>query len=168
MAALSSQDLRAALGQFATGVAVVATRDAEGRPLGLTINSFSSVSLTPPLVLWSLAHRSRLMPLFEQATHFAVSILAAPQLGLSEHFAHFQPADEQWRNVAWRPGMGGSPVLEGALAWFECRTSARHVEGDHTIFIGSVEACGRTENATAPLIFHGGRYYTEWPLEARK
>ncbi|WP_395142586.1 flavin reductase family protein [Schlegelella aquatica] len=157
----SSLQFRQALGMFATGVTVVTARDADGRLIGLTANSFNSVSLEPPLVLWSLALRAGSMPVFARGSHYAINILAADQVELAERFASKNV--DRFAGVAWRPGLAGAPVLEGAAAVFECFNRSQYEEGDHVIFVGEVEHCTRREGAS-PLIFHGGRYYTELPL----
>lgn len=146
---------------FATGVTVVTARDADGRLIGLTANSFNSVSLEPPLVLWSLALRAGSMPVFARGSHYAINILAADQVELAERFASKNV--DRFAGVAWRPGLAGAPVLEGAAAVFECFNRSQYEEGDNVIFVGEVEHCTRREGAS-PLIFHGGRYYTELPL----
>lgn len=149
---------------FATGVTVVTARDADGRLIGLTANSFNSVSLEPPLVLWSLALRAGSMPVFARGSHYAINILAADQVELAERFASKNV--DRFAGVSWRPGLAGAPVLEGAAAVFECFNRSQYEEGDHVIFVGEVEHCTRREGAS-PLIFHGGRYYTELPLGPR-
>ena len=157
----SAQQFRAALGMFATGVTIVTALDREGRPTGITANSFNSVSLAPPLVLWSLARAAASMAVFEQGSHYAINILAADQKELAERFS--RRAANRFAGVAFRPGAGGAPVLEGAAAVFECRNRSRYQEGDHVIFVGEVEHCEHRAGAQ-PLIFHGGRYFTELPL----
>ena len=151
---LDSLALRAALGQYATGVAVVTTLDAEGRPAGLTVNSFASVSLDPPLVLWSLAQTSACMQAFKSCHHFAVNVLAVDQVELSNRFA--LAGYDKFGGIVWTPGLDGVPLLDGCCARFECRSHARHPGGDHVIFIGRVERFAQEERA--PLVFHGGRY----------
>jgi flavin reductase (DIM6/NTAB) family NADH-FMN oxidoreductase RutF len=153
---------RAALGMFATGVTIVTARNAEGLPVGLTANSFNSVSLSPPLVLWSLARSAGSMPAFERGSHYAINILAADQRALAERFASKVVVD-RFSGVAFREGAGGAPILEGSAAVFECFNRSRYEEGDHVIFVGEVERCGRRTGAQ-PLIFHGGRYFAELPL----
>lgn len=145
--------LRNALGQYATGVAVVTTLNGDGQPIGLTVNSFASVSLDPPLVLWSLALTSACLPAFEKCSHFAVNVLTADQVALSNRFAKM--GIDKFADLAWTPGLGGAPVLPNC-ALFECRNETRHVGGDHLIFIGRVERFAHTE--APPLIFHAGRY----------
>jgi len=157
----SSLEFRAALGMFATGVTVVTARGADGAPVGLTANSFNSVSLSPPLVLWSLSRRAGTMPAFRAGSHYAINILAADQHALAERFAG--PARERFTGVAFRDGSAGAPVLEGAAAVFECFNRSRYDEGDHVIFVGEVEQCSHRAGAQ-PLIFHGGRYFSELPL----
>ena len=157
----SNADFRAALGMFATGVTIVTARAADGAPVGLTANSFNSVSLKPPLVLWSLARSAGSMPAFERGSHYAINILAADQHALAERFA--SKAADRFADVAFREGAGGAPVLEGAAAVFECFNRSRYEEGDHVIFVGQVERCASRPGAQ-PLIFHGGRYFTELPL----
>jgi flavin reductase (DIM6/NTAB) family NADH-FMN oxidoreductase RutF len=156
------QQFRAALGMFATGVTIVTVRDASGAPIGLTANSFNSVSLEPPLVLWSLAREAGSMPHFQRGSHYAINILAAEQRDLAERFSRREAAD-RFAGVAFREGRAGAPILEGAAAVFECFNRSRYAEGDHVIFVGEVEHCERREGAQ-PLIFHGGRYFTELPL----
>ncbi|MEY4753784.1 MAG: hypothetical protein RJA44_1459 [Pseudomonadota bacterium] len=156
----SAQDFRAALGLFATGVTIVTTRSAEGVPVGLTVNSFNSVSLAPPLVLWSLGLKAGSLPVFRQASHYAVHVLAAEQRALAERFA---ARVDRFAGLALREGCGGVPLLEGCAAVFECRSRSLHEEGDHVILVGEVEHCSARPGAQ-PLIFHGGRFYTELPL----
>ena len=153
--------LRAALGQYATGVAVVTTHDREGRPIGLTVNSFASVSLDPPLVLWSLALNSARLPAFKACRYFAVNVLAADQVELSNRFAMTGLVDK-FVDIAWSPGLGGAPLLDVCCARFECRNEAQHEGGDHLIFIGRVERFDRDERP--PLVFHGGGYCTRAEL----
>src|SRR6187399_42451 len=120
--AMDERHLRNALGRFVTGVTVITTRTAEGRLEGLTANSFAAVSLDPPLVLWSLRKSSTLLHVFEPASHFAVNVLGAWQFALSEHFAKRMP--EKFQDVVHAPGLGGCPLLFGALATFECAKDA--------------------------------------------
>jgi flavin reductase (DIM6/NTAB) family NADH-FMN oxidoreductase RutF len=159
--AFSALEFRAALGMFATGVTVVTARTAEGVLVGLTANSFNSVSLDPPLVLWSLSRRSMSLPVFSTGTHYAINVLAAEQQELALRFA--APVGDRWAGTAWRPGVAGAPLIEGAVAHFECFNRSRYEEGDHLILVGQVEHCDHQPGA-APLLFHGGRFYTEHPL----
>jgi flavin reductase (DIM6/NTAB) family NADH-FMN oxidoreductase RutF len=146
---------------FATGVTVVTARDAQGAPIGLTANSFNSVSLDPPLVLWSLSREAGSMPHFTRGSHYVINILASEQRELAERFSRKEP--DRFAGVAFREGSGGVPILEGTAATFECFNRSRYAEGDHVIFVGEVEHCERREGAQ-PLIFHGGRFFTELPL----
>ena len=157
----STPDFRAALGTFATGVTIVTARDSSGQSVGLTANSFNSVSLSPPLVLWSLARSAGSMPAFAQGSHYAINILAADQRALAERFA--SKTSDRFAGVAFREGASGAPILAGACAVFECFNRSQYQEGDHIIFVGEVERCELREGAL-PLIFHGGRYFTELPL----
>ena len=145
---------RDALGDFATGVAVVTARTADGQPVGVTINSFASVSLEPPLVLWNLGLHSPSLATFEACSHYAVNVLAADQIEFSQRFAQSQ--SDKFAGIAMTVGAGGTPLLPGCSAWFECRNDLRYPGGDHLIFVGYVEGFRREEKS--PLIFHGGRY----------
>jgi flavin reductase (DIM6/NTAB) family NADH-FMN oxidoreductase RutF len=157
----SADDFRAALAMFATGVTIVTARTAGGEPIGLTANSFNSVSIDPPLVLWSLSRQAGSMPAFARGSHYAINILAADQRALAERFA--SKDIQRFEGVSFRTGASGVPLLDGAAAVFECFNRSRYQEGDHVIFVGEVEACLRGAVAH-PLIFHGGRYFTELPL----
>jgi flavin reductase (DIM6/NTAB) family NADH-FMN oxidoreductase RutF len=157
----AADDFRAALAMFATGVTIVTARDGAGLPVGLTANSFNSVSIEPPLVLWSLSRQAGSMPAFARGSHYAINILSAGQHALAERFASH--GVDRFEGVAFHSGVAGAPVLDGAAAVFECFNRSRYEEGDHVIFVGEVERCARREGAQ-PLIFHGGRYFTELPL----
>lgn len=157
----SSLEFRRALGMFATGVTIVTARDATGALVGLTANSFNSVSLDPPLVLWSLSLRAGSMPTFTRGSHYAIHILAADQVALAERFA--TKDIDRFAGLPWREGAGGVPVLDGAVARFECFNRSQYEEGDHVIFVGEVEHCEHRVGGQ-PLLYHGGRYYTELPL----
>jgi 3-hydroxy-9,10-secoandrosta-1,3,5(10)-triene-9,17-dione monooxygenase reductase component len=146
--------LRTALGAFATGVTIVTTRDAGGSDVGLTANSFSSVSLNPPMVLWSLAKTSSSIEAFRNAGHFAVHILSADQDNLSGRFA--SKGIDKFADVKLERGPGEVPLLGGCTARFECRTAFQYEGGDHVIFVG--EVVNLTHSQRPPLIFHGGRY----------
>ena len=157
----TTDEFRDALGMFATGVTIVTARSVEGSLVGLTANSFNSVSLDPPLVLWSLARSAGSMPALSTGSHYAINILAANQKGLAERFATKNV--DRWADVQFSEGIGGAPVLDGCAASFECFNRSRYDEGDHVIFVGEVERCMHRPGA-APLLFHGGRFYTEHPL----
>lgn len=157
----SAPEFRAALGMFATGVTIVTARTGEGQAIGLTANSFNSVSLSPPLVLWSLARAAASLAAFSAGSHYAINVLAAEQVALAERFA--LRGAERWAGVAHTAGVAGVPLIEGAAATFECFNRSRYEEGDHVIFVGEVERCSHRPGAS-PLLFHGGRFYTEHPL----
>ncbi|MDQ3059265.1 MAG: flavin reductase family protein [Pseudomonadota bacterium] len=157
----SAQQFRASLGMFATGVTIVTARTPDGALVGLTANSFNSVSLNPPLVLWSLSQAASSMSVLSTGSHYAINILAADQKALAERFASRR--DDRWKDVAFTEGACGAPLLTGAAATFECFNRSRYEEGDHVIFVGEVERCSYREGAS-PLLFHGGKFYTEHPL----
>ncbi|MBC7599904.1 MAG: flavin reductase family protein [Polaromonas sp.] len=157
----SRPEFRAALGMFATGVTIVTARGPDGELIGLTASSFNSVSLAPPLVLWSLAQAAGSMAALSTGSHYAINILAADQKELAERFSAKRA--DRWLDVAWSPGAAGSPLLAGVVATFECFNRSRYEEGDHVIFVGEVERCAHRAGA-APLLFHGGKFYTEHPL----
>jgi flavin reductase (DIM6/NTAB) family NADH-FMN oxidoreductase RutF len=146
---------------FATGVTIVTARTHAGTLLGLTANSFNSVSLNPPLVLWSLSQNAGSMVALSTGSHYAINILAADQKELAERFA--SKHENRWKDVLFTDGASGSPLLIGAAATFECFNRSRYEEGDHVIFVGEVERCSHRAGA-APLLFHGGKFYTEHPL----
>jgi flavin reductase (DIM6/NTAB) family NADH-FMN oxidoreductase RutF len=157
----TAQELRAALGLFATGVTIVTAMSAQGEAIGLTANSFNSVSLSPALVLWSLGLKAGSLEAFRQAEHYAIHVLAVEQKALAERFA--SKAADRFAGVDWQPGIGGAPVLPGCAAVFECANKSQYPEGDHVILVGQVLAC-RHDATRAPLLFHGGKFYTEHPL----
>ena len=152
---------RGALGMFATGVTIVTAHAEDGSLVGLTASSFNSVSLTPPLVLWSLSQNASSMATMRTASHYAINILSAEQQALALTFAS-KDAD-RWANVSFELGRSGAPLLHGAVASFECFNRSRYAEGDHVIFVGEVEHCHHQSGA-APLLYHGGKFYTEHPL----
>ena len=157
----SPGQFRTALGAFATGVTIVTAIDARGQPIGLTANSFNSVSIDPPLVLWSLSRQAGSLAAFEGGSHYAVNVLAADQRALAERFST-QHVD-RFEGVSYRIGSSGAPLLDGAAAAFECHNRSRYLEGDHLILVGEVLNCTHRAGAS-PLLFHGGRYFTELPL----
>jgi flavin reductase (DIM6/NTAB) family NADH-FMN oxidoreductase RutF len=151
---IDPRELRNALGMFATGVTVVTTLNGEGSPIGLTCNSFSSVSLTPPLVLWSLSLYSPSLPAFLKAPYFAINILAAEQEALSRRFS--TPVKDRFAELEWAPGEGGIPLIKGSAAQLQCRNETRHYSGDHVVLIGQVVKF--TYRDAEPLVFVRGRY----------
>lgn len=148
--------LRLCLGLFATGVTVVTACGPDGERAGLTVSSFNSVSLQPPLVLWSLNRASQSMAIFESAQHHVIHVLGAHQLALGERFAG--PSAQRWEGLDHGWSQHGCPLLEGCLAVFECRQRSRHVEGDHVIFVAQVQAC-RSHPDAAPLLYHRGQMF---------
>jgi flavin reductase (DIM6/NTAB) family NADH-FMN oxidoreductase RutF len=152
---LDPQALRTALGRFATGVTIVTCLDAAGQPVGLTANSFSSLSLDPPYVLWSLRQASPSLAAFSAATCFAINVLADSQIELSRRFA--SPVADKFSLGTWGSGLGGVPVLAGCAAVLECEPVSAQAAGDHTLFIGRVLRA--SDAAIAPLVFHAGRYH---------
>lgn len=147
---------RAALGRFATGVTVVTAKDAQGQPVGLTVSSFNSVSLNPPLILWSLSLKSASRAAFEQCDHYVINVLSAEQIPLARRFAQGQmPERFDGMNPILAPG--GTLRLDApCAAWFECYNRSRYIEGDHMIMVGEVEHCSHT--GAAPLVFHAGGF----------
>lgn len=147
--------LRSALGRFATGVTIVTCNDAVvGEPIGLTVNSFTALSLEPPLVLWALRVESPSLASFEAAGHFAVNVLGEQQIELSRRFASTAP--HKFAAGRWSAGRFGAPVLAGALAVFECSTRSAQRQGDHVLFVG--EVLHSTAHTGPPLVFQSGRY----------
>ena len=150
------RDFRGALGCFPTGVCLVTTLGPEGKPEGLTINSFSSVSLDPPMILWSLARSASSAPVFRDAEYFAVNILAQEDAALSTHFARPSPDKFAAFSNRFFKGVQDIPLLQGAVATFECHSRHRYYGGDHIILIGNVERYVWSE--APPLLFHRGGY----------
>ena len=152
--AIDPRDFRTALGTYATGVTIITAVAADGRPYGLTCNSFASVSLNPPLVLWSLGMFSQGLSVFQNASHFVVNVLGASQQALASRFA--KSAEDRFVGVEWTPGLGNAPVLADSVANFQCRAANRYYGGDHIIFLGAVEAYTYTRQQ--PLLFARGGY----------
>jgi flavin reductase (DIM6/NTAB) family NADH-FMN oxidoreductase RutF len=156
-----SRAFRDTLGCFATGVVVVTTRTADGRPEGLTVNSFASVSLDPPLVLFSVDRKGRCAECFAESAHFAVHVLGAAQRELSRTFSRSGGVD--WSRIAWTPAADGSPLLDGEIATLQCSVHAVHEGGDHLIVVGRVL---RLQHAPGdPLLYFRGKYRTMAPSE---
>ncbi|MBN9698476.1 MAG: flavin reductase [Zoogloea sp.] len=153
-ASFDPQAFRAALGTFTTGVTIITTRSADGAPVGITANSFNSVSLNPPLVLWSLAKTARSLPVFEEGLHWNVHVLSADQEALSGSFA--TQGSDKFAGLALDPGISSAPLLPGCTARFQCRTAFRYDGGDHVIFVGEVLAYDRSE--LPPLVYQAGQY----------
>lgn len=154
------RQLRNALGRFATGVTVITTCTAQGKREGLTANSFSALSLDPPLVLWSIVRKSASLESFQASGHFAINVLASSQAGLSHRFA--TPSADKFEGVEVEAGLGECPLIPGALASFECSTEQALDGGDHILFIGRVRRVRYADGE--PLVFSGGRYCTPRPM----
>ncbi len=155
MTPLDSRRFRDALGWFATGVTIITAAGEGGEPVGFTANSFSSVSLEPPLILFSLDRAAQCLPVFETAKHFAVNVLAESQQDLSNRFA--AAVEDRFRDLAFTRGEGGTPLLADSLAIFECAAHAVHDGGDHRIFLGRVLRF-RAKDEGDPLLYCRGRY----------
>ena len=151
---IDPREFRNALGTYATGVTIITASGADGKPVGITCNSFASVSLNPPLVLWSLVVYSSSLTAFQNASHFAVNVLGASQQSLANKFA--KSSEDKFNGVDWKPGLGGAPLLSGSVANFQCRAANRYHGGDHVIFLGAVEAY--SYNGKEPLLFARGGY----------
>ena len=162
--AIDQRHFRRALGNFATGVTVITACDARANPVGVTASSFNSVSLTPPLILWSLDKGARSRPVFETAEHFVVNVLSADQVTVSESFA--RQSEDKFHGIAWRQGCGGAPLLEGCAATFECRKTFVYEGGDHLIFVG--EVLDFAESGRPGLGFYRGEYSISEPHPQRR
>lgn len=152
-----SNTFRNALGTFATGICVITARNTEGQPFGVTVNSFSSVSLEPALILWSLQNSSECLDSFQQADKFAVNILTTDQQNLSGYYA--KKGDHLLLPEHFRIGQSSTPILRNALTTFECNSWANYPGGDHVILLGEVTGVEHNPNKK-PLIFSGGKYRT--------
>lgn len=153
-APMTERALRDALGQFATGITIVTTLGPKAEPVGLTASSFNSVSLTPPLVLWSLGLKASTSAAFLAQPHFAIHVLSQQQLALAQQFA--QRGVDRFAGLPWQPNAEGIPVFDGCLARFECQREQVHLAGDHHVFIGRVLRCQHNDQLP-PLIYHRGQ-----------
>jgi len=157
----SSPDFDAAFfphraGPLRHGVTVVTAAGLDGAPIGLTVSSFNSVSLNPPLILWSLSRSSSSLAAFEQCERYVVNVLSAEQIALARRFATGKTPD-RYAGLTVHHAPGGTPMLDGhCAAWFECRNRSRYEEGDHIIMVGEVERCGHSTEP--PLVFHAGGF----------
>lgn len=148
------RQLRQALGRFATGVTVITTRAEDGRSIGLTANSFNSLSLDPALVLWSLGTKQGSSAVFRATSHFAVNILSADQIELSRRFS--SAVEDRFQGVDFEKDRYAAPLITGCAAWLICRNRQHLQFGDHLLFIGEVESLGLGDDP--PLLFHDGKY----------
>ena len=146
--------MRQCLGRFATGVTIVATRGPDGRFVGLTANSFNSLSLDPPLILWSLGNRAGSLEIFKGQRYFSVSILSVEQVEVARRFAARVP--DRFHGVPVHEGLGGIPLIDGAIAWFECERRSHSEHGDHCLFVGEVKRCASADGS--PLVFRHGEF----------
>lgn len=154
--AVDPDTFRATLGRFASGVTVLTAVDAEGRDHGMTVSAFCSLSLDPPLVLACIDRSAGMHDLLTEGTPFMVHVLAAGQEALSRRFATGEQGD-RFAGLGYERTSGGAALLEGVLAWLECRVTARHPGGDHTIVVGAVEQMG-THDAARPLLYYRSGY----------
>ena len=158
---IDKRELRNVLGTFITGVTVITTLAPDGSPRGVTVNSFASVSLDPPLVLWSQGLTTHSYPVFRDAERFVVNILADDQVHLSQLFSSH--VHDRFGDLEYTSGLGGLPVLAGCSAILECRKVATYPGGDHMVFLGEIENCQRDERR--PLAFSAGKYSVAHVLE---
>ncbi len=157
---LDTQQFRHALGQFATGITIITTIGHDGRQIGMTANSFNSVSMHPPLVLWSLTKKSSNFDAFKSSLHFGVSVLAHDQEGLAHRFASYK--GDRFEGVPTHPSpTHHMPLIQGAVAHFECKTRSIYDEGDHIIIIGEVIACAASP--AQALIYHAKTFQHSLP-----
>ncbi len=153
---IEPRDFRETVGCFATGITIITTIDADGSPVGLTANSFTSLSLDPPMVLFCLDYNVASFGAFQAGEHFAVNILSTGQQELSNRFAKSGP--EKWEGVSFDTWDTGSPILPGSLASMECKVSSINEGGDHVIVIGEVVRMERAQGDARPLLYFRGGY----------
>jgi len=151
---LTSDDFRAAMGRFATGITVVTTVDGDGAPYGVTATSFASLSLDPPLVQWSLRNAAYSLPVFLKSERFVVNVLSADQESVSRRFA--TPEIDRFAHLNTESGLGGVSLIQGALAWIECSLETTLAGGDHTILVGKVLRARTFDHQ--PLLYWRGGY----------
>jgi flavin reductase ActVB len=151
---VTSEEFRRACGRFATGVTIATVFDAKGVPHGLTVSSFTSVSLHPPLILICLGHEVTVIDAFRAAQHFGINVLSDAQQKISERFA--KKGHDRFGGIEWEHGESGVPLLPGAIAAMECRTHDRLTSGDHDIFVGEMVRGRVTEGE--PLIYYASHY----------
>ena len=153
----SQRDLRTALGRFPTGVAVITALDADGVAIGLTVSSFNTVSLEPPLIVWSLQLTSRHLSTFDTTHRYAINVLSADQTEVSNLFA--SSLSRPFDAVPWAPGLSGVPLLAGCCAWFEADNFRQLDGGDHRLYLGKISRFA-ADPVPVPLVFHDGDYQT--------
>ena len=150
----TTREFRDALGHFATGITIVTTLGKQNKPEGLTVNSFTALSLSPPQVLWCLGKQSPSRKSFEASSHFSINVLNKDQRHISNQFA--TSTDNKFQGIKWDKGLGGAPTLLDCIATFECSNIQHHQGGDHIIFIGQVERV--STNSGIPLLYNYGKY----------
>ena len=160
-ASIDPSELRRCLGSFVTGVTVITALNEDGTPLGMTANSFNSVSLDPPLIVWSLRTNASSFSEYSKARRFVVNILSEQQVEVSNRFARSGP--DRFSGIAITPGIEGVPLIDGCSAHLECRTEAIHPGGDHVLFLGRVERI--VGSARKPLAFGAGKYMVVHPYD---
>lgn len=154
-AEFDARDFRRTLGQFPTGVTVITTKCEDNGAIGVTASSFNSVSVDPPLILWSVDRSAHSAAIFEKAEYFAVNVLASDQSDLSNKFAG--KGEDKFAGVDYEGGLGDAPLLNGCAARFQCKTWSLYDGGDHIIVVGEVQQYSRTESVL-PLVFSQGAY----------
>ncbi len=152
--AVDRNEFRGACGRYATGITVATALGADGAPHGLTVNSFTSVSLDPPLVLICIAHSSAVLEHFRATPYFAINILREGQESLSNHFA--RKGHDRFEGISWVPGVSGAPLLPDSLATLQCEIHRRVAAGDHDILIGEVQALEISNGR--PLLYFSSAY----------
>ena len=155
----SESNLREVLSHYLTGVTIVTVTKPDGTPYGLTVNSFNSVSIAPPLILWSLDNKNSHLTLFQNTEGFAINIMAADQTNLCKRFAGQE--NNRFADVDWTFGVSGQPLINNALAHIECRPCQRYAGGDHTIFVGEVVSARHFSDRPAAAFFRGQLGYYE-------
>lgn len=153
--ATDSRHFRTALGRFATGVTVITAEATDGSSVGLTVSSFNSVSLDPPLIVWSLSLAASARTVFEHVDRYVVNVLSARQIELASRFARGTSA-ERFAGQATARAPEGTLMLQDPCAWFECRNRSQYIEGDHVIMVGEVLHCAHTHDM--PLVYHAGGF----------
>lgn len=157
-AGIDPRSFRTILGRFATGVVGITALDADAEPVGLAVNSFTSVSLEPPLVAFCIAHTSRSWPRIRQSRRHCLNILGGDQRAVSAQLAGRNPA--KFDGVDWTPSPSGMPILEGSLGWLECSVEAEHPAGDHMIVVSRVRHASAGSDCGEPLVFFSSEYGT--------
>lgn len=153
---IDEERFRKTCAQFATGIVIATVSGSNGQPLGITVNSFTSVSCAPPLVLICVDYRSSILPHFRLSTHYGINVLSEQQRDVSVRFS--QPELDRFVGIGWKQGSTGVPLLDGMLATMECAITQTVEAGDHAIFIGEVVSADTSEGR--PLLYFGSSYYS--------